>query len=313
MSTDIQSETEITPPLLAYAQLLRLPNVFTTVADILMGYWFTHTPGEGGAVLGSLLAASSLLYLSGMVLNDLFDLEVDTRERPERPLPSGAVPVPVARLLGWGLLVGGLAFGWITSAQTGEWRSGVVATALAAAVVLYDKVLKQTPLAALAMGSCRFLNVLLGMSAVAGDWQPVHYMVAAGIGVYIVGVTWFARTEALQSNRIQLALGTLVLLAGVGILAAYPTWAGDFEPPLNPPGNWYLFWLLIGALIGQRCLRAIVDPQPQLVQAAVKTCILSLIMLDAATLLPVRELMWSAAILSLWIPTVLLGRWVYST
>ena len=35
--------------------------------------------------------AMALFYTAGMILNDVADLEVDRRERPERPLPSGAV------------------------------------------------------------------------------------------------------------------------------------------------------------------------------------------------------------------------------
>ena len=31
------------------------------------------------------------LYAAGMVLNDAFDAELDARERPERPIPSGRI------------------------------------------------------------------------------------------------------------------------------------------------------------------------------------------------------------------------------
>ena len=33
----------------------------------------------------------ALFYTAGMILNDVLDDDVDRRERPERPLPSGAV------------------------------------------------------------------------------------------------------------------------------------------------------------------------------------------------------------------------------
>ena len=33
--------------------------------------------------------AMSLLYVGGMYLNDAFDRDIDARERPERPIPSG--------------------------------------------------------------------------------------------------------------------------------------------------------------------------------------------------------------------------------
>jgi 4-hydroxybenzoate polyprenyltransferase len=98
-----------------YLELVRLPNVFTAMADVAMGFLFTRAdflPGEDGWLLGLLLAASSLLYAAGVVLNDVFDLEVDAVERPHRPLPSGRVSPAVARWLGWELLVVGLAAAW---------------------------------------------------------------------------------------------------------------------------------------------------------------------------------------------------------
>ena len=42
-----------------------------------------------------------LLYMAGMVLNDVYDFEVDARRRPERPLPSGRITA--RRALAWGL------------------------------------------------------------------------------------------------------------------------------------------------------------------------------------------------------------------
>src|ERR1700751_5616395 len=76
---------------LPYARLLRLPNVFTAFADILLGTiaaatWRTN---PGGAAL--LLVASGCLYCAGMVWNDYCDLEEDKRERPFRPLPAGQI------------------------------------------------------------------------------------------------------------------------------------------------------------------------------------------------------------------------------
>src|SRR5947209_11417835 len=103
-------------PWRAYAQLVRLPNVFTAMADItlaalaagaLPGRWF-------GFVL--LLLASACLYCGGMVWNDFFDVEQDRRERPFRPLPSGKVSRGAAARLGAVLLAAGVGLaglaGW---------------------------------------------------------------------------------------------------------------------------------------------------------------------------------------------------------
>ena len=162
--------------LLAYLQLFRAPNVFTAMADVAMGFLFVHQRPWPVEPLLCLLAASSLLYTAGMVLNDVYDVEVDTRERPTRPIPSGRISLGWARFLGYEFLVFGIVLGWcagyLTSDAPFAWRSGVVATALAVCVVLYDAVLKKTAAGPIAMGACRFLNVLLGMfpdSALAAD------------------------------------------------------------------------------------------------------------------------------------------------
>ena len=135
-----------------------------------------------------------------MVLNDVFDVVIDRQERPSRPLPSGRIPLRLALHVGGVMLGAGVALGWAAGAFQGQFRSGLVATALAGAVLAYDRILKRTVLAPVVMGSCRTLNILLGASAVAGAWHPIHYVVAAGVGIYITGVTWFARTEARKAT-----------------------------------------------------------------------------------------------------------------
>jgi 4-hydroxybenzoate polyprenyltransferase len=297
-----------------YLQLLRLPNVFTAMADILLGFLLTHRQLEPWPQFALLLGASTLLYLAGMVLNDFFDSAQDARERPFRPIPSGRVTAPTAQRLGFGMLALGAALGWAASGLAGDLRPGVIATLLAAAVLGYDAVLKQTPVGPLTMGACRTLNVLLGMSVADGPWQPVHYVVAAGVGLYIAGVTLFARTEARRSNRLWLAAGVAVLLSGIGLLASLPVWVTGREwPEIQVPPRWYVFWGLLVLLIAGRCVRAVVDPRPQWVQAAVRNCIFSLIILDAAACVAVQDAFWGVVILALLIPTMTLGRWIYST
>ena len=254
----------------SYLQLIRLPNVFTAMADVLMGYLVTHNPAplptlNLPAEFWLLLAASSCLYCAGMVLNDVNDIEVDRHERPHRPLPSGASPWASRGGLGYALLALGVGLASLAGFLSGQIRSSGVAILLALAIVLYDGLLKRTPLAPLVMGCCRMLNVLLGMSALAGPWHPMHYVIAAGVGTYIVGVTWFARTEARQSYRVQLALGIAVMLGGIALLASYPTWADPTLaevswPRFVLPDRWPLVWGVIGLMIGWRCLWAVIDP-----------------------------------------------------
>lgn len=305
-----------TPLPLAYARLFRIPNIFTAFADILLGFFFTHRGFGPATELLLLCVASGLMYTAGMVLNDVFDVEVDRQERPERPLPSGQIPLAFARLLGFAMLLFGCGTAWLVSMFASDPRPGGIATALALMVVAYDAVLKKTPLGPLAMGACRMLNVLLGMSVLDGSWETSHYLVAGGLGVYITGVTIFARQEAEESSRVGLGLGMLVMVAGLGLLAWFPDWHQDFSaaPGNRPPAwNWYVLLGLVSAVLLRRVLAALYDPHPLRVQSAVKICIFSLVMLDAICSLAVRGPQPAIVILVMLIPTVTLGRWVYST
>ena len=322
------------PPssIVAYLELFRAPNLFTAIADVTMGYLFVHVSLSPPGVYGCLLASSCFLYLSGMVLNDVYDLEVDRRERPQRPLPSGRIDVSVARRLGFGLLAGGVVLGWLAGylgAAEGimAWRSGVLATVLAICIWLYNAVLKSTFAGPLAMGACRALNVLLGMSVSrlldpgVGQWlgfDAAQLLVAGGIGTFIMGVTIFARGEAGESRRRELTLGMGFIAVGLSLLALFPNYGafGTGAVRLTMPSMmvWAMLVFLLGFSVIRRCVAAVADPRPARVQVAVKQCILSLIVLDAAVCLAVRSpVWWSVVILALMVPTLALGRRIYST
>jgi 4-hydroxybenzoate polyprenyltransferase len=316
----------------AYAQLLRLPNVFTAWADVLMGWlvvcaWEVFHPQLGGEVvrtgehrwehllvLAFLLLASSSLYCAGMVLNDVFDLEEDRRDRPFRPIPSGRISRRAATLLGVVLLFLGVVAS--TGAELlGAWLPSLLSVWLVISIVGYDAWLKRTWLGPLGMGVCRFLNVLLGLSA-AGTWPTIQGLYLAGVvGLYILGVTWFARTEATISKQGSLLDAASVIgVASMGALIL-GGWVLDiarlFE--YHPESLLYPGLLLVWAgFLGKPLDAAVNEPTPQRVQAAVKTCILGLIGLDA--LLAFCVVGWPGLLILLLLPpALLLGRWVYST
>lgn len=72
------------------AELVRLPAVLSVPGDVFVG---AATSGQARDIprAAGLAAASSCFYLAGMALNDYADREVDARERPNRPIPSGRV------------------------------------------------------------------------------------------------------------------------------------------------------------------------------------------------------------------------------
>jgi 4-hydroxybenzoate polyprenyltransferase len=297
-------------PWRAYAQLVRLPNVFTALADISLGILLLRTTTEKMPWLGSiaLLLTSACLYSAGMAWNDFFDIEQDRRERPFRPLPSGRITRVRAAQVGAGLMICGLIMAIM--AGTGFGKAFWVTLLLVTAILAYDGWLKKTFLGPVGMGLCRFLNILLGLSLIetaALPWSERFYL-AGIVGTYIIGVTWFARTEARQSNRPSLIMAALVMLSALGIALAAPVCVQAAQP------SWVFPYLLLGLgfFVGIPVVRALEEPTPKRVQPAVKSAIVGLIILDAA--LATGLVGAVGLVLLLWLlPTLYLGRWIYST
>ena len=149
----------------AYLQLLRPANLVTAAADILAGY---AVAGQGNPpALPWLLAGSVALYAGGVVLNDYFDRDLDARERPERPIPSGRVPAAAAAALGAALL----AVGVLCAAQSTRYSTQIAAVT-AICILIYDAWGKHRWIGPLNMGACRALNLGLGISAVPSMLWP---------------------------------------------------------------------------------------------------------------------------------------------
>ncbi|MBM79886.1 MAG: hypothetical protein CMJ78_04750 [Planctomycetaceae bacterium] len=277
------------------------------MADIFLGFLLTHDSLDPSLHFGLLLVTSVCLYMSGMVFNDVFDRGIDAEERPERPIPSGRVSVRQAATFG-----GMLMLAAVGAANVVGISSVVVAVALIACILAYDGVLKRTPLGPIAMGGCRFLNVMLGASAVdslSAHWAMPQLHVAAALGVYVVGVTWFARDEAKESNRTQLLLAATVINLGLaGLLAFF----------LNAPGQAGNLPMIMLAVVtfttNGRLAAAMRNPSPQTVQMAIKASILSLVMLDATVVLfQTGDTTLAIATVALLAPATLIGRFISIT
>jgi 4-hydroxybenzoate polyprenyltransferase len=223
-------------------RLCRIPNVFTAFANVVAGVVLARGGGfESRDTL--LVAASGALYCSGMVFNDLFDRDIDARERPERPLPSRAVSVAAAAALAIALMSAGVVLAALLAP-----RSAAVAALLAGAILLYDALLKKTWAGPLAMGLCRFLNVLLGLTAapVSSAW---YWAAPSAAGLYTASLTFVARDEVGGSSRrrgrafvvimvLLLVLLLLVLLARKVSAGSAPTPALPFLLALLAGGAW---------------------------------------------------------------------------
>jgi 4-hydroxybenzoate polyprenyltransferase len=292
----------------AYLQLMRFPAVFTALADIFLGFLLTHPSLVPLSELLLLAVASSGLYLAGMVFNDLFDRDLDAQERPGRPIPSGRISPRAAAILAGLLMTLGPVCAAFVSLEAVQ-----ISLTLVGLVLAYDGFLKQTPVGPIAMGGCRFLNVMLGASAAAGaTWVNPQVTVALAMGVYVAGVTWFARQEAQRSSRVQLAAAAATCHAGIGGLAAIIVGMQE-SGALNR-------WVALSALglvaiwIDVRLFSAVRDPTPQNVQSAVKRTLLAIVLLDATMVYcKTGDPILAIGVAALIVPAATLGRRIFIT
>ena len=107
------------------------------------------------------------------------------------------------------------------------------------------------------------------------------------------------------------------MVAGIVTLGLLHNTLERVEPErtllLAKQGGWVLLMTLLTLVILRRSLLAIANPSPQKVQFAVKNCILSIITLDAAIVLDTSNVYCAMGVLALLVPTLVAGRWVYST
>jgi len=142
-----------------------------------------------------LVLGGSLVYAGGCFLNDACDHEFDRQHRPERPIPSGDLTLTQVWFMGMGQMALGA---WSLIAGAGcswEWTVGLLFCILA-----YDWIHKKTALGIVLMGGCRSLLWITAGTAASGmSPAPLLYVWAIAVGAYVVGISWYARTESKTS------------------------------------------------------------------------------------------------------------------
>jgi 4-hydroxybenzoate polyprenyltransferase len=184
--------------------LTRCSNLPTVWSNVISGWLLgmaaviqTPTvivPSALSGTLFILLLGISLLYVSGMILNDVFDYEWDCKNRPERPLPSGLISRSKAKWAGTIILLLGLALSAFSAG-----RFFKLTFLLTIFILWYDAAHKGNPLAPVIMGICRALLPIIGFTVAARDGiyelPSTVYVYAAVLGIYTYALTWVAKHE----------------------------------------------------------------------------------------------------------------------
>ena len=213
---------------ISFLPLLRPPNLFTVPGDPLCGALLASHGVWSWRILPCIVV-SLAAYCAGLVINDLADFSEDLRDRPTRPLPSGAVSRRAAVALACCFILAALA-----AAAMVNTLLLIVTAVLITEIFWYNLFAKKSALfGPIAMGFCRGLSVLAGVAAVppllpsAFSLQPL-FLAPPAIALYIAGVTLLARTET-RDPRIPPLIGVLIrgllfIQAGFCLLAGGSGW-----------------------------------------------------------------------------------------
>jgi len=265
---------------------MRPANVVTSVADVLAGiaiagYFFPQSiiPGwhtvAGAAGMSQfpvlLLCISTIgLYSGGIILNDVFDAELDAKERPERPIPAGLISKKAAAIFGgiW-FFIGIFAAGMYSK------ESQYLAVAIMVSCLIYDKYLKHHSLfGPLSMGLCRGLNLLLGMSIMLDKVQELWYLGIVPI-IYIAAITMISRGEVHGGGKKTLWFAGALYFFVIACISYFAFKNGQLLVTL-------IFLAAFAMMILVPLFRAMQNPIGPNIGKAVKSGVIALILMNAA-------------------------------
>ena len=256
----------------AWIQLIRPSNVLTAISDVLAGValacLFLQSELPETESLIWITLSSMLLYTGGIVFNDVFDAALDKIERPERPIPSGKVKQSSAAILGT------IAFsvGCFLAYQVNI-TAFYISLAIVLMCLLYNGKAKHHFIAGpIVMGSCRGLNLLLGM-AVLPDSLSYFYLAIVPI-IYIAAVTNISRGEVYGNNKtailVSMGLYALVILTLIYFAFVSKNYLA------------FIFILFFTVMIASPLFKALKSLAPQDVRKSVKFGVLALILMNAS-------------------------------
>jgi 4-hydroxybenzoate polyprenyltransferase len=250
-----------------------------------------------------LMVALSLFYVAGMYLNDAYDAEIDARERPERPIPSGQVSAETVFTAGFAMMALGLALlAWTGYGVTGGTAIGPVmgGLGLGAAIVLYNRRHKDNPLSPVLMGICRVLVYVAAGLAFVPDLPTPLWIGAVLLLCYLIGLTYVAKQETLGEVR------NLWPLLFLGAPLVYALAAALRSPTATVLGAAFVLWVGVALWLLRR-------RQPGDVPRAVVSLIAGIALLDAVLIAGAGEIGIAWLAVAGFLLTLALQRFVAGT
>ena len=263
----------------ASLELMRPANIVTAFADVLAGaaaavgtmMVFDGTGFLTQTSLYWLIISTFGLYGGGIVFNDVFDAELDKKERPERAIPSGRISKPYASILGILLFsVGIISAFWVNT------TAGLLAIGITLGALVYDSLAKHhIVFGPLVMGSCRGGNLLLGATLIPASLFYLWPLAFIPI-VYIASITLISQGEVHGGSKSAGILATILVGLVTGVLLLLSI-LDEYALETALP-----FAILFGVVVLPAFVAAASDPAAGKIKKAVKRGVISLIILNSA-------------------------------
>lgn len=286
--------------------------MFTVPSNILAGYFAVILPSYANVShLAILILSSLLLYLSGIVFNDYFDIEEDRKERPFRPLPSGKVTKQKAFIIAAASMLAGNILVFAVGAT-----SVVISIILSVTIIAYNFRLKHTIAGPFTMGAARFLNVFLGASpafpALLFSNNTILILrimlVSVSVFLYVIAISILSRMEIGATRSIQTVMCPFFIIFAVITMIIFAGLVGVFKIDLVVS-----LTLFAGTVIITFKQTIFKDYSSTGIQKAIKIMVLSIIILDSVFVSGTAGLYYGLATLLLIIPSIVLARKLYVT
>jgi 4-hydroxybenzoate polyprenyltransferase len=291
--------------------LLRAPNLFTVPSNVLAGYFSVASSFTANfSSLAILIMSSVLLYISGIVFNDYFDIEVDRKERPFRPLPSEKVPKRTAFVAAAVSMLAANVLAFMASTP-----SLIIVIILSIIILSYDYRLKKTIVGPIFMGSARALNVFLGASPIfpaavmLPNSLPLLRLTAVTISefLYVLSISLLSRIEIGPKRSARTIIGPFMVIFSVIAMIAVASIVRLFQIDVIVSLSLFVGIIIIVSK------RTIVEGSSTSIQRAIKILVLSIIVLDSIFISGTAGIYYGLPTLLLIVPSILLARKLYVT
>ncbi|MDB6443707.1 MULTISPECIES: UbiA family prenyltransferase [Pseudomonas] len=295
--------SQASPDLKTWMTLGRVSNLPTVWTNTLAAALLASSAGAlappSGAVWVLLLAALSMLYLAGMLLNDLLDADWDLRHHNPRPITLGLVSrqqvgLACALLLG---LAAVAVLGLSRLIDQPYWLLGG-ALLLLACILGYNLLHKKYAHSVWLMGACRSALYLTAAASLAVPPEPI-WLCAVLLGVYISGLTYLARQE--HRNQLLSRLPLILMLSPL-TLAIHN----------DNPWFWPVLLLWLGWL-GWHYRRHLADPRQRRVRTFIGAGLAALPLFDALVLAVADQPLGSLSCVLVFLLLPHFQRWIKPT